>query len=53
MSTGCSVGCDHASQAESGDQASPVTTPLSEAATSCTCPDSASTTSSPVRQDCP
>ena len=29
---GCSAGCDHASQAESGDQASPVTTPLSDAA---------------------
>src|SRR5215475_11588688 len=32
MPAGCSAGCDHASQAESGDQASPVTTPLSDAA---------------------
>ena len=43
---GCSAGCDHASQAESGDQASPVTTPLSDAAIWRTWPDSTSTSRS-------
>ena len=46
MPAGCPAGCDHASQAESGDQASPVTTPLSDAAISRTWPDSTSTTRS-------
>ena len=46
MLIGCSAGCDHASQAESGDQASPVTTPLPDAAISRTWPDPTSTTRS-------
>ena len=39
-------GCDHASQAESGDQVSPVTSPLRDDASSVTSPDEASTTNS-------
>ena len=44
--SGCGPGWAQASQAESGDQDSPPTTPSSDAASSVTCPDATSTTSS-------
>ena len=44
--SGCGPGWDQASQAESGDQASPSMAPSSDEASSVTCPDATSTASS-------